>query len=430
MEDMIIRRETDRIILWSRKHKAYFCSTDNEKEIALKEALQGNIISKEFYEELSDLGFFGNRREILSTNPHGLSAPLEYYFDFTNNCNLACTHCYNRNNLNTFTMNAHQIKYIIQDMAKSGVMRLHLAGGEPTLYPKQLETYLNTAKSFGIVTSLSSNGTLINEHICRIIAESEAISVTVSIEAAEERKNALIRGAGVLGKALAGIDQLVEYKKKYNAPYVVAIKTSYDVETSAEDFEKMIQLAIKHKVDVIKFFNPERCIFHSPKHYSKTAKKYYENMMTVKLLAKKYENDIFVAQIVSPVLNCNEIGLPNMKGCISAQELITIQPSGQITPCLMNHYNLGNIFDYGSIQDCYASEAIREYLKKTQNYDCQDCQNHSQCRGGCQVRKIVEHGKIEKVDPLCPKKNNIPLKKSTHSTNGRFLQKIYVAHSL
>ena len=116
-----------------------------------------------------------------------------------------------------------------------------------------------------------------------------------------------------------------------------------------------------------------------------------------------------------------------MQGCIGAQELIAINCKGEITPCLMNSTYLGNIFEVESIKDIYKSEILENY-KEISNYDCKDCKYHQKCRGGCQVRKIVEYGKIEKKDPICPVKNNIniDLEKDDNSK----LKKIMVLHSL
>ena len=52
------------------------------------------------------------------------------------------------------------------------------------------------------------------------------------------------------------------------------------------------------------------------------------------------------------------------------------------------------------------------------------------CRGGCQVRKIVEYGQISKEDPCCPKK--FDSNKITKPFQGDFelFDIICVSHSL
>ena len=121
-----------------------------------------------------------------------------------------------------------------------------------------------------------------------------------------------------------------------------------------------------------------------------------------------------------------------MKGCIGAQELIAINAKGDITPCLMNNYYLGNVKDYQSISEVYKSEKMKNYYKKIKNYNCDGCDYHSQCRGGCQVRKIVQYGEIKDKDPLCPRNNKRIVDEILEKKTSEFkkFNKITVVHSL
>lgn len=431
MEDVVIRYENNNIIIWSNKYKAYYVAKKPDYNKEVYDVLNGKISEGKIYEELKEIGAVGGtRREIQSSNRNGLMAPLEYYFDFTNVCNLRCVHCYNRENMNTQTMSEEEIRRIITDMYKSGVMRLHLAGGEATLFPKELDTYTGTAKKYGILTSMASNGVVITDEICEILDRNDVMSITISIESANEEENSKIRGRGNLKKAIDGIKKLSSYKEEHGSKYFIGIKVSYDANIDEKEFEDLIKLGKKLNIDILKFANPERCIFHEKGYYSKVADKYYKNMKKVRSLSEKYKGDhMLITQIASPMNGCTDIGLPNMKGCIGAQELIAINCKGEVNPCLMNPYELGNIFDYDSIKDLYKSDAIGEYYKKIANYDCKGCAYHKQCRGGCQVRKIVEYGDIEKTDPLCPVKQNKKIKEYCEETDSK-LMKVCVLHSL
>ncbi len=432
MEDVIVRHESMGTLIWSKKYKAYFILKNHEDEKELEDILHEKKADGEIYQEALKIGLLGKRKEINSNNKEGLMAPLEYYFDFTNVCNLRCSHCYNRKNMNTSTMSSEEIERIITDMYNNGIMRIHLAGGEPTLFPEEMNTYLATANKYGIVSSMATNGVGITEEICDIISKNNIMSITVSIESADEEKNAKIRGKGSLKKALEGVETLIKYREKNHQNYLVGIKVSYDVDTEKEDFEKLIELALKLKIDVLKFANPERCLFHERGYYSKTKDKYYENIKIINDLKEKYKEQLFITQISSPITNCSNIGLPNMKGCIGAQELIAINSKGNITPCLMNNFNLGNVKDYKSISEVYTSDKIKKYYQKIKNYDCTGCQYHNQCRGGCQVRKMVEYGDIKEIDPLCPKNNKKIVDEINEKKPSEFkkFNKVIVVHSL
>lgn len=397
---MLIRKECFGNLIWSDTEKRYFVVKNNENDLE-RILNKAKNINEEMYKELVLMGLDDNLR-ILEPNSSVLSAPLEYYYDYTNACNLQCSHCYNRDFLNCDTMNEEQIEYVIRDMYENGVMRLHLAGGEPTLYPHNLKKYMSVAKELGIVTSMSSNGTTFSDEIGNILIENDVTSFTVSIESADEEKNAKIRGKGVLNQSIEGIKKVVDFRNKNNGKFNISIKMSYDTDTTRQDFERMIKLAIDLKVDILKLINPERCVFHERGYYSNVAEKYYHVQEIIRDLKEEYKDSIIITIVNSPVNLFCEVGLPNMKGCIGAQELVAINPDGSVTPCLMNKYDLGNIFIDKSIKEIYQGQKIAKYKEMISDYQCNDCKYHSQCRGGCQVRKIVEYGKITSIDPLCP----------------------------
>jgi len=433
---LTIRYEKMGMLLYSDKKKNYFFTDD---KIIIEECKRlfsygkNTNINHNLLLELEELGYQDGIRELTTTSDY-LMAPLEYYFDFTSLCNLKCEHCYNKENISSTTMNDDKIKAIIKDMYENGIMRIHLAGGEPTRVPEGLDTYMSTAKKYGIVSSMSTNGVDINSEIFEIMFKNDLFSITVSLEGATEQKNAIIRGEGNFEKALATIRKLVKLKKEKNNNTIICLKTSYDTNIAKEDLEDIIKLGISLGVDVVKLANPERCIFHEIGFYGNIYDNYYKVLFYVAELKEKYKEQIYISNIANPLNKCGQVGLPNMKGCIGAQELIAINPDGRISPCLMNQINLGNIFDYKSINDFWNnSEKLREYRKTIANYKCQKCSLHSSCRGGCQVRKFVEYGEIKDIDPLCPMKNsniNLNIEKEENIDNKKILKKINTLHSL
>lgn len=434
---LTIRYEKKGILIYSDKMKNYYFSEDVEVIDKCKKTfnqLKNNeTIDTEdtLNQELIKMGCLDGIRE-LTANTDYLSAPLEYYFDFTSICNLKCTHCYNKEHICSDTICNEKIEEIIKDMYDNGIMRVHLAGGEPTCVPSGLNAYMSTAKKYGIVSSMSSNGVNISNEVIDIMFNNNLFSITISLEGADEKTNAKIRGEGNFEKTLTSVRRLVKRKKELNSDTIICLKMSYDTNTKKEDLENMIILGLKLGVDTIKFANPERCVFHEKSFYSSVYENYYKVNSYVMELKEKYKDKkIFISNIANPVNGCGDIGLPNMKGCIGGQELLSINPDGRISPCLMNQIPLGNIYDYKSISDFWNnSEKLKEYRKIITNYECGDCSYHSQCRGGCQVRKFVEYGKIEGIDPLCPAKKDVETIKEKEAGKTNKLVKINVLHSL
>lgn len=439
-EKALIRKENIGYILYSLKKKCYlFPNKEGQQmiDILIKNIKQNQPIFRGFNEgiqnEFVDVGIDKQVRFIDNTkiSKRLLSVPLEYYFDYTNRCNLRCPHCYNINHLGTITMPSEIVRKIIKEMYKLGVMRIHLAGGEPTIDIEGLQNYLSTAYENGIVTSMATNGLLLNDNICELLIKNELFAVSISIDGYNEQSNALIRGKGNFVKACENVKKLVHKRNISKSKMEIALKPTYTNETELDFFEKMILLAIDLKVDKIKFANPERSLNHERGHYGKQVSKYYQIMEHIAELKEKYKKQINITNITNPIVGCPPLGLPELKGCIGGQELLAINPEGRISPCLMNDTSLGNYYEYGSIEKFLTdSLQLAQYLKKIDNRACHSCELYRKCRGGCQVRKIIEYGNTTEMDPYCARTSGrMTFDMQEHSAY-QYFNEIVVAHSL
>ena len=112
---MIIRHENFTNLIWSDIEKGYFIPNNKQIDDEVTKIIQQKGKNEDVLMELKIMGFQENCK-IIYPDSKELSAPLEYYFDFTDACNLKCTHCYNKEQLNSNTMTEEQIEYIIKDM--------------------------------------------------------------------------------------------------------------------------------------------------------------------------------------------------------------------------------------------------------------------------------------------------------------------------
>ncbi len=432
---IIVRKEYFGPLIWSSEFAGYFLP-DNEIRPQVEELIldPSKKLDLNLQKDLEAMGLKEGIRIIESNQKNRLHAPLEYYFDFTNICNLRCTHCYNKDHLGTTIMPEEQVTRIIDEMYDLGVMRLHLAGGEPTAQISGLNNYLKSAKKYGIVTSLATNGTLLNDTVCELLTQYESLAVSISLEGPDEESNSKIRGKGNFVRAVQGIKKLIEVRNKRKSKTEIFIKPTYSYNTPFEIMDQIVELGLAIGVDGVKFHNPERCKYHELGHYGKIRDGYYRTIFHARKLKEKYTGQIKITIPNNPLINCTTIGIPGSKGCIGAQELITINPDGRLTPCLMNDYDLGNYSDWGSIKRFWDnSEKLKKYLELIQtNKECEGCAIYNQCRGGCQVRKTVEKGMIEGKDPVCPVnlKTKTELKPLTHKQKFEHFQLVCVAHTL
>jgi MoaA/NifB/PqqE/SkfB family radical SAM enzyme len=404
---MVVRNECFGPLVWSPVRNAYFIARDEARAAQAGDVLARRRVhgpsesaATEVEAELVELGIEGPVRFVDSPYTDRLSAPLEMYFDYTWVCNLAhrkCgqdSYCYAAEFLGKTTMPTDEVRRLIGELHEMGIMRLHLAGGEPTVNKAGLANYLDTAREHGMCTSMATNGLLLDEEGAEIILRNDLKSVSFSLDGASERTHAAVRGPGLFEKTLHSIRRLIRLRDAAGSSMAVCIKPTYEPATPDEELERILLLGIELGVDVVKFANPERCLHHEQGHYAKQVDGYYRKLRFIEHLEETYGHLVTITNVNNPLAGCGDVGLPGLQGCIGAQELLAINPDGSATPCLMHPRPLGNVVDeFDGIRDFWA--------------------NHSRCRSGSTTRRVVELGQFNSTrtsgefaatkDPLCPK---------------------------
>ncbi len=143
--------------------------------------------------------------------------PLSGSLELTFRCNNNCIHCYCNTPPNDASemareMDTGMIRDIISQLADQGCLWLLLTGGEPFLRPDFKEIYLH-AKKKGILVTLFSNGTLIDERIADFLAEWRPFSTEITLYGATEKTyEEITRVKGSYRRCIGGIELLIERK--------------------------------------------------------------------------------------------------------------------------------------------------------------------------------------------------------------------------
>jgi 12,18-didecarboxysiroheme deacetylase len=127
-------------------------------------------------------------------------------WNMTRRCNLKCVHCYAhakdiefKNELTT-----GQGKELIDDLAEFGAPVILFSGGEPTMR-KDLPELADYARSKGMRAVISTNGTLIDEKMAKVLKEIGLSYVGISLDGVRET-NDMFRGMpGAFDAALTGV---------------------------------------------------------------------------------------------------------------------------------------------------------------------------------------------------------------------------------
>lgn len=157
----------------------------------------------------------------------------------TSKCNLKCIHCY-ANVTSSDELRTDEANAFLDDLAGMKIPMLLFSGGEPLLR-KDLYELASYISSKGIMCSLSTNGTLIDEDVAQKIKESGISYAGVSIDGKAETNDNFrgVNGAfdkafqGLLNSKNAGLMTGIRFTvTKYNlddVPYIIDLLAENDI---------------------------------------------------------------------------------------------------------------------------------------------------------------------------------------------------------
>jgi radical SAM protein with 4Fe4S-binding SPASM domain len=176
----------------------------------------------------------------------------DVYLHMTNECNLKCPYCYNKDDRNekldlvkrgdlSPILGTDEYKHLIRRLIEEGARRLLFTGGEPLMRPDVLELAEHARSlSADVKLEILTNGILIKENnverICRLFT-----AVTVSLDGHEAHLHEFYRGRNTFAPTVAGVRRLVAERARLgqSSPYlsIVPALTEKNIGLMKEIFE-------------------------------------------------------------------------------------------------------------------------------------------------------------------------------------------------
>ncbi|MCK4761082.1 MAG: radical SAM protein [Candidatus Aminicenantes bacterium] len=166
--------------------------------------------------------------------------PVAGNIELTKHCNLNCTHCYLGDKPAAPGKPPQELdtvrwKEIIDEITTAGCLYLLITGGEPLLRKDFKEIYSH-AKHNGLLVTVFTNGTLVNEEILDLFTELPPRAVEISLYGATAGTYERITGVkGSFEKCLNGIRGLKERQVKLRVKTMLMTLNKHEF----SDIEKM-----------------------------------------------------------------------------------------------------------------------------------------------------------------------------------------------
>lgn len=131
--------------------------------------------------------------DFIDENFEGIRAPFTAGFELTAKCNLNCVHCYAKPGRSHDDMTTQEFKDIVDTLCERGLLDAYLTGGE-ILVRKDFEELYRYIKAKGVLVSLLTNITLINEHHIELFKELPPEVISTSMYGYSEESYEAVTG--------------------------------------------------------------------------------------------------------------------------------------------------------------------------------------------------------------------------------------------
>jgi MoaA/NifB/PqqE/SkfB family radical SAM enzyme len=268
-------------------------------------------------------------------------------------------------------LSTDKIKNFLEEITKLGTKYLCLSGGEPTLR-RDLTDIIEKAKTEGLIVSLITNGTLMNDVLAKKLVHSGLDEIVFSLDSSTAIPHDTLRGVnGTYEKAVQGMKAIntVRTNGNCNKPKIVV---NYAVTSlTCQYIEDIIDLKSQLGFDEIFFLpiNPKTARANNLLLSYDDLEKLWNRLPAIK--ARMEKNQLSTSSLGTLAYMCRNreaavqgkysIPVRSQIICFQPWQLATVDPFGNVYPCCfactfqnlqdenlenglsVDPYNMGNI---------------------------------------------------------------------------------------
>lgn len=318
-------------------------------------------------------------------------------------CNMNCDMCYVRLSREEMgrqgrLRTADEWLEIGRQMKETGVLFLLLTGGEPFLYPEFRRLYLELRK-MGMIITINTNGTLIDEDLARFLGENKPRRVNVTVYGTnEETYTNLCHYPGGYEKTLKGIRLLRENG--------VDVKVGGSlVRANRDDLDRLmdIQRELEIPVRVDTYMMPATRERELPYNMQSRLEPEEAAQAGIYALKRGVGSELFPQYVYQSVYKADypepAEAVPGHMSCMAGQCSFTINWQGEMRPCVILSEPAVSVFEIGF--EAAWKYIVEETDKILLNAKCSTCHMRHLCRT-CAASALLETGSYDGVpDYMC-----------------------------
>lgn len=325
------------------------------------------------------------------------SVPETVFFDITPHCNLRCRHCYSSDNPNYVQKSFSEICHILSQLSHAGVFKIDIVGREP-LMRQDIERIIEYASLKKFIIKISTNGTLINDDIAKMLSNYAVKSVQISIDSVLQKKhNEFRRSWNAYERTIKGIKLLKRYDVK------ICIATTL---TSFNWYE--LEDIIRLSYEMGAYHYRTRLLIGDQKtnHFQINKRQYKETVRLLNDLRNNYD-DMTIEQLHHSFLfekdKEYDINKSITVPCGAGIFRCSLTYDFRITPCIALAHLYSSSIKSSFVDEWRNNNVFDRWLGifKAIKGKCRVCGYRYLCGGGCRANVYGVTYDIFSEDPWC-----------------------------
>lgn len=321
----------------------------------------------------------------------GLSAPVNVTWEVTNQCNLSCIHCLSGSGRAAEKeLTFDQCLNLIDQLAEFKVFQINFGRGEPFLR-RDFLSILDACHRKDLVTCISTNGTLIDDHLVEFLRGREMLYLQVSLDGATSATNDHVRGTGTFKRIVKSIDRLSDRGIPFSINMVLT-RLSFPEISSLYSLAKDWGAKLR-----ISRFRP-----------SGRGKNSWEYLRLEKEDLKTFSQwlsdhrDVVTGDSFFSLEDEERKGL-GLNLCGAAKFTCCISPEGSVYPCAFlqdSSFHCGNFLNQSLSEIWFHAQGFK-LLRNLKVRSCESCFRFESCHGGCPAVAYFTGKTLNIPDPEC-----------------------------
>lgn len=320
-----------------------------------------------------------------------LSAPVNLTWEITHRCNLRCIHCLSASSEESpDELDYNECRAIVDQLVALKVFEINFGGGEPLLKDFFL-SLLRSIHEKGIVTCISTNGTVLTDEAVACFASSPLVNVQVSLDGATAVVNDRIRGRGTFGRIIRGIERLAGRGIPLSINTVVT-SLNFDQLDSLKKLAATFGARLR-----VSRFRPSGRARQSWEALRLSPAQLKELSAWLAADPAILTGDSFFSVTAG---GRRQMGLDMCGAC---KLTCCIDPIGDVYPCafMQDKAFRGGSLRETTFKDIWDNSPAFEYFRRLEPASCRRCPRFESCHGGCPaVAYFVSHD-LDSADPEC-----------------------------